>query len=144
MESVQTFRGAPVGDIIDRKGGRIRRLADVHRALIVLQVVNAIGHGFAERILLKIMRVYPFWGTAPGATGVLEVADQLFLLGIDADHGLTRHHMLLALGRNVLKLGVTVRRLRASQLFTVGTEAVVMGLQEAANDRATDDMALDG
>jgi len=83
----------------------------------VLHIVDAIGYGFAARILLKVMSVDPFWG----ATGVLEVTDQLFLLGIDADHGLASRHMLLALGSDVLKLGVAVRRLRASQFFALGT-----------------------
>jgi hypothetical protein len=52
--------------------------------------------------------------------------------------------MLLALCSDVLKLGVAVRWLRASQFFAVGTQALVVGLQEAANDWTTDHMALDG
>ncbi len=55
---VRAAKGAPPrGDHLHRKLGRIGGLADVDVAPLVGKIVNAIGHGFAERVLLKIVFV---------------------------------------------------------------------------------------
>ena len=77
----------PVGDPLDRKLRGIGALADVDVAPLVGQIVNAIGDGFAERVLLKIMLVHGVGGVTPAPARVLEVADQLFFLGVHANNG---------------------------------------------------------
>jgi hypothetical protein len=44
----------------------------------------------------------------PGGAGILEIADQLLLLGVDADGRPSRGGKRRALGRKMRELGVTV------------------------------------
>ena len=70
-----------------------------------------------------------FSGLTPTPSSVLEIANQLFFLGIYTDHGPAVAQKEQFLRINVLKLRVTIRMLRSSQPFGVGLERVVGFLQ---------------
>src|SRR5712692_4153541 len=77
----------------------------------------------------------------PLSSGVLEVADQLFLLRIDRDDwlggGLAPTDLLV----DVAELGVPVRMLRPLPGLAVGLQAVPRGRQQFAHQLAADRMA---
>lgn len=56
------------------------------------------------------MGIHLFWLLSPGLPGVLEVPDQLLLLGIDMNDGPVGRLKPLFLGCNVLKLPLSRRR----------------------------------
>jgi hypothetical protein len=62
-------------------------LTDVDIAAIVVQVIDALGNCFTNGFGFEIVVVDRFSGLAPTPSCVLEIANQLFLLGIYGDHG---------------------------------------------------------
>ena len=77
----------PASEQIDREGGGIGGQADVDRAPVLGQIVDAVGDRATERVRPEVMDVDRLGLLAPDPSGVLERADQLLLLGIDADLG---------------------------------------------------------
>jgi hypothetical protein len=57
------------------------------------------------------------------ASAILEVADQLFFLGVDGDRWLTRTLEVFDLLVNVFELGVAIRMPRPFKGFLVGLKA---------------------
>jgi hypothetical protein len=80
----------PRGNLIDGKLRGIRRVADIHIAQIMVQYIQAIGRGFAQRIVLKVMVVDRVRLLTPTLPRIFEIADQFLFLGIDTDDRLTR------------------------------------------------------
>src|SRR6202521_60317 len=80
------FAQPPAGDAMSGKGRRVVRDADKDRAAISQQIVNAVGNRDADGIGAEVMIVDPGGRAVPFGAGVLKVADQLALFGIDADH----------------------------------------------------------
>ena len=86
------FALPPAGNAMSGKGRRIVRDADEDRAAVGQQIVNAVGNRDAEGVGAKVMIVDPRGRAVPFSAGVLEVTDQLALLGIHADHGESLAH----------------------------------------------------
>ena len=74
-KALPEFTPTPVGNIVDRKGGGIRRLPHVDGPPIVAHVVNAIGDRTPNGILRKIVRIDHLRLLTPDLPRVLEVAD---------------------------------------------------------------------
>ena len=66
--------------------GGIGRFSNVHISTVVIEYINAIGHCPSERIQLEIVVVDIFGFQTPALSRILEVADQLLFLRIDADN----------------------------------------------------------
>ena len=132
--------GTPVRDIVYRAGRRIARLPNIHRPTVVLEVVNAIRHRATQRILRKVMHIHDLRCLAPDLPHVLEIADQLFLLGVHTDHRLTSCLMRRALGMDLRKLLVALGMLLFRRLFAVGAQTVALVPEQAANHGLTDSM----
>src|SRR5919202_4446527 len=98
------------------------------------------GHCPGMGVLWKVMRLHDLGLLTPDLPGVLEVADQLFFLGVHADHWLPRRLMHHPLGVQMLELLVPLRMLRAGVLHAVCAQAVAVRPQQAANDGLTDEM----
>src|SRR4029077_2066148 len=116
----------PAANTLDREGCRVGVDADVDPALVVGDVVDAIGRDFAEFRDLEVMHANRF-GLAFGTqllAAILEVADQLFLLGVDGDGGRPRRDGYLDRRIDVLELRVAIRMARALAGFPVGLAAV--------------------
>jgi hypothetical protein len=82
--------------------------ADEDVAVVGGEVVDAVGQGDARRIGGEVVVVDEGGLLAPGGALVLEVADQLSFLGVDADDGSARSGEGVALGSDVAELGVAV------------------------------------
>ena len=102
------FTPDPVRQIADGEGRGVSRLADIDRATIGVQIVDAIGNRSAQRIVRKVVRIDPFRRLPPCPSCILEVANQFLFLGVNADHRLALHQIPGALIRDVAKLAVTV------------------------------------
>jgi hypothetical protein len=74
----------PAADRVDRELGRVVVDADVDVALVELEVVNAVGDRLPELLVLEVVDADELGLAlqAPFATCILEIADQLLLLGI--------------------------------------------------------------
>jgi len=116
----QAFGLAPVDNVVHRKAGCIGGLTDIDRASVMLEIVDAIRNCTTHGILPEIVYIDRFWRLAPHATWVLEVANQLFLLGIHTQHGLSCMYMLVLLVKNVPKLLIPFGLLFARQLLDIG------------------------
>jgi len=132
----------PLDNHLHRKFSRVSRLADVHVPPVVVQVIKAIGNRLAEGVEFKIMVVDQFGFPAPTLSSIFEVADQLFFLGIHADHRPTVLQKEPLLAFDVLELGIPIRMLRASQALDVRLERIAQLLQQTAHRRRTRRMAL--
>jgi hypothetical protein len=84
------FGRTPVQQLIDGNGRGVRRLSNLHRAPLRLKVVNAIRNGPSQPLAGKGMELHRCRLLTPDPSGLLEVPDQLLLLGIDADAGMSR------------------------------------------------------
>jgi len=118
-------RTPPVSDHLDGKLRGIGGLADIDVAPVMSEIANAIRHGFAQRVLLKIMFVDGVGGLTPAPAGVLEVADQLFFLGVHANHGQSRLEKGLFLLLEIAKLRLSVGRRLTRQAFDVDVQRIV-------------------
>src|SRR5215212_2307287 len=75
-------------------------------------------------------------------TGVLEIADQLLLLGIDRNDRKAGSEVLLNLLVDMLELGVSVRMARSFQCLLVRLEAVSELHEQLGNELMTHSMTL--
>jgi hypothetical protein len=98
----------PLGHVVDGKGRGVVGGADEDVAVVGGEVVDAVGQGDARRIGGEVVVVDEGGLLAPGGALVLEVADQLSFLGVDADDGSARSGEGVALGSDVAELGVAV------------------------------------
>jgi len=127
----------------DRLHGKSRRVvvdADVHPAHVGGKIINSVRHGAAEFLDQEVMHAH-FLGIAlrpPFPAGVLEVADQFFLLRVDADHRLVLYQGGLNRIVDELELGVAVWIVGALAGLAIGLQAELLPLQQFANDRVAD------
>ena len=116
---------------------------DTDPACVGRQVVEAVGHRAAEFGLQEV--VYPHLLRValrpPFAARVLEVADQLLLLGVDRDHRLLLPQRRRHAGIDVSELRIPVRMLAAFARLAVGLQAELLLRQQLAHHRAADRMA---
>jgi hypothetical protein len=101
----------PIDDRVDREGRGVAGDPDTDPALIGGQVIDAVGDRVPELLVLEVVPAN-LDRPAPGlklAADRLEIADQLALLGIHADHRLTGRDRLADRLVDVLKLRVTIR-----------------------------------
>jgi hypothetical protein len=75
----------------------------------------------------------------PFAAAVLEIPDQLLLLGVDRDDRLPSSLKPYCLGADELELGIAIGILIAFASLTIGLQAVA-GLAEQPRDRAIADV----
>ena len=100
----------PAADRVDRELGGVVIDPDVDVPLIELEVIHAVGDCLAELLVLEVMDADPLRlpFEAPFAPWVLEIADQLLLLGIHADHRPPRRDRRRGGLIDVRKLRVTI------------------------------------
>jgi len=100
-------RFQPCLDRFHREYGPIVIDPDTHEAVIGSHVIDAVRDGFASRIsgtsTSSGSRRLPFLAR------VLEVTDQLLLLGVYGDHGNAASNAVLSCGVDVLELRIAIR-----------------------------------
>ena len=111
---------APAG--VDGNFGGGRRLADGDRAFVALHGIAPIGHAPAQHLGQKRLHVSHLGLSAPGLTGVLEVAQACRVLGIDTDDRLPGSPTGLCVAFHRATLRVTLR-VRRPSLFRLGFDA---------------------
>ena len=98
-----------VGDVVDAVGRRPAKFGNQ-------EVVHSHRHGLSLRTILT--------------AGILEVTDQLLLLGIDRDRRLTRRQRLFHLCIDVAELDVAVGMVRPFERLAIGLQAVAHVTQQ--------------
>jgi hypothetical protein len=113
------------------------RDANEHGAAIGVEIVDAIEDGDAVRLGAKIMVVHWCWRAIPLGAGVLEVAHQFPLLGVDADHRISLAEETLTQFADVGELRLA-QRVRGADFPAVDTERKAKLVQETANGAGAD------
>jgi hypothetical protein len=83
-----SFPTPPPGDGRDGEGGGLVADADEHRTAVGLGIINAEGEGDARGEGAKVVVVDRGGDALPLLAGILEVAHQFPLLGVDTDDGI--------------------------------------------------------
>ena len=109
--------------------------ADRHPAGVAGHVDHPVRVGLAQLEVDEVVHVDRLGlpGRAPFPAAVLVVADELFLLGVHADHRLPALLVRTDLGVEVGELGVPVRVPAALDLFGVCCQAEPVGAQQLAD-----------
>jgi len=132
--------GAP--PLVEGGDGELRGVvggAHEDRAAVGVQIVDAVGDGGPEGIGAKVVVVDEHGLTVPGAPVVLEAADELLLLGVDADDRQPLGEEVLAQFADAGELGVAVGGRAAGELL-VGDAHRVVHLAEQPRDGALADL----
>ena len=98
----------PVTDSVSREGGCVMRHTDHDRTTVDERLVDAIRDRDAECVGAKVMIIDEPGLAVPACAGVLKVADQFALLGIDTDDGQATTAEALPQVGNVIELEVAV------------------------------------
>ena len=77
----------PAGQCSHSKFWGIGGRSHIDSASIVRQIIDPVRNGFAQSFLREIMHIDIVWLLPPCLARILEVANQLLLLGINADDG---------------------------------------------------------
>src|SRR4051794_9847448 len=131
----------PALDRSDGELGGVMVDADRDPALVTADVVDAIRDRLAQLLVDEVVRAHQL-GLAAGpplAPAVLEIADQLLLFGVDADHRLAGIERDARHGGDMRELRVAVGVRAALAALAVGLQAVAACLQTPL-DRARRDL----
>ena len=128
----------PSPDRRHRKLGGIMRDAHPNVALVVTNVIDAVGDDFALGRVQKVVHIHVAPLLPPFRPGLLKVADQLTLFGIDTDGWPMATLISLSPTAEGAKLLVTVGRLFAGQPFVIDPQRIILPLQQPTNRRQTD------
>src|SRR6266851_6922620 len=133
-KGLQSLVFPPAGNRIDGESWRVGRVANVDRTAVIEHVIDAIRHGPPQAVAQEVMDVDGDRLEAPGLARLLEVADQLLFLTVDADNGLPCRFEDADLLVDVGELDIAVRVVRASfELLAVEVQRIVQLAQQAAN-----------
>ena len=121
-----------------RKLGGIVRRAHHDETLVMTDVIDAIGNGFALGQVQKVVHIHLAPLLPPFRPGLLKVANQLTLFGIDTDGRPTAAQISLSPAPKVAKLLVPLRRLLPGHSFVIDPQRIISQLQQATNRRQTD------
>lgn len=120
------------------KLGSIMRRTDHDVTLVMADVIDPIGDGFALGRVQKVIDIHVTPLLSPLHSRLLKVADQLTLFGINTDDGPTAAQISLSPAHDVAKLLIPMRRLLASEPFVIDPQRIISGLQQATNRWQTD------
>ena len=101
----------PEPDRVDGELGCIMGDPDTDPAAVVGDIVDAVGDRLAQFLVLEVMDVDPPGMSlrAPLRAGVLIVADQLLLFGVDGNYRLISRLELENAGIDMVELGIPIR-----------------------------------
>jgi|GEM_PF-1475789 len=96
---------------------------------MVVQVINTVRHRASLGFLWRIVAVHLERLLTPNLSGILEITDQFFLLGIDTQARLRGFFMPGAFRPNVLELPITLRMRLPLDRFAVNAQSIVAQLE---------------
>ena len=102
-------RHPPVRNAVATKLACVAAGVERHVAFIACQVIESMRNQLAIARAGEVMIKRLYWGLRMGMTLSGKVADQLFLLGVDADHRLCMGGILRFEFRYLFKLGIAIR-----------------------------------
>src|SRR6202042_3029561 len=134
----------PATDGLYRKGCRVVVDADAAPPGVGCEIIDTIRHRPPQLLDQEVVDPHLFRLTfrPPLPTAILEVADQLFLLGVDGNNRLLLFERSLDPPVDVAKLGIPIRVAVTFSGLAVSLQAKVQRLQQLANHRMTDPMPL--
>lgn len=138
LEAWSLMMVPPRTDSFYSQFGCVVRCGNIDTALIVEQVVDAEGNSDGESILTKVVTVDLFCLPTPDAAFVKEGANQLLVLGIDADYRSSARLKELLDPFDVLELPVSVWMRWPTQILAVGYQSYLVFLQQTSHGRRTD------
>lgn len=114
--------------------------ADRDPGAVVGQVVEPVGYGFAVSLAGEVVGGHLDWFVfrVPLPAGLGELPDQLFLFGVDADHGVAGGEELLGECVDVPELGVAVGVLVSFQGLAGPLQTVFEGMEDVRDRRVAD------
>lgn len=121
-KTVSSRRLPPRADGGHREFASITRCADRDSRRVVRQVVHAIRHRLADRVVREVVSVHFVRGSAIGAAHVLELADEFLFLRIHAENRIARRKKCLTLFSQILELLIAIRMRRSRESFDVHTQ----------------------
>src|SRR5258708_16834731 len=131
-------------DTLHRELRRVMVNAHVHKALVLHQIIDAIGHSLPiskREVIIHIdRRLFPFG--LPLLPIVLKGPDQFFLLAIHRDDRIACCFKLLTLLLDMSKLGITVLMAPALNGFLVRAQRETHRVQSLADSGFTQLMPL--
>jgi hypothetical protein len=116
----------------DGKFSRLMRDANDQVASVAANIVDAIQQREALRVTAKVRLQHIDGPPPPSAPDILEIADQLALLGIDGNGWFSSFLKGSPLAREVPHLTIAVRILRARQPLAIGAQGIPLIFQQAA------------
>src|SRR6266480_6953790 len=136
----------PAPDRLDSKRGGVVILADADPPGVLRDVVDAVGDRLAERGVCEVMDPHldRLPDGLPFPAGILEVPDELLLLGVHRDHRVPGVEEGLDLLVEVVELGIPVGVGATLSGLDVGLQVVAEPLPQIPDYRMADGMALPG
>ena len=92
-------------------------------SVIAAHIVDAIRSRFAQGVLREIVCIHFDRLLGPRSARVLEIANKLFILRVDADHRQAKPEESLLLLLNMAKLTVAIEMGRTRETFAIGLQA---------------------
>jgi hypothetical protein len=129
----------------DRGGGKGRRLMgcpDPDIPSVPPLIVDAVGDTHADRIPAKIMIQHLATLATVAPARILEIADQLFLFPIDAEHGPALSQKPPPLLGQITELTITVGMMGSGLTFAVGTQQKLLLPQQPSDGISSDVKSL--
>lgn len=136
----------PAADRLHRERGGVVVGADVDPAGVGRQIVDAVRDGLAQLRICEVMHAHRHRITRrpPGTARIVEVADQLLLLGVHADHRLAGVPVIACLLVEIPELGIPVGMLTSLERLGVGLQLEALLAQQASDGVGTDPVPLAG
>src|SRR5579863_8965176 len=133
-----TFLRPPGAQGVGHESSRLARRSHYDKACLPLCVINPERHPTADGQASKIMVPDIDRVTPPTASGVFEQPYQLLLLGINADRRVSVLLKASALPSDVPKLPVALRLMRSGQALAIGSQRILLRLQQPAHGASAD------
>ncbi len=132
----------PPSNSSDSKLCGIARSSDRDKALILADVVNAIGNGYALSQTWKVIHIDLPSLFPPGSTRILEIANKLPFFCVNTDGRLSTTQICLTPASKIAKLLISPKGLLTSHTFVVNSQRIITGLQQTADRWGADGIAL--
>src|SRR4051794_6178896 len=117
------FGQEPTPDRCNRKGGGLMGCTDHYiPGVPLLIIIDAVGDADTECIPAKVMIQDAAAAATVTPTRILEVADQVLLFRIDADHRPTVGPIAAALLGQIAKLAIPIWMMRPGQTLAIGAQ----------------------
>src|SRR6516165_8893230 len=121
---------------------RFARRPDHHEPRVALSVVDAEWDRFADTPTGEVVVIHVLSLASPGSTRILEQADDLLFLGIDADRRISVLSETSPQAGDVAELAIPFRLLVAGQPLAIGSQRVAGILEQATHRDRADRVAL--